>query len=581
MRVIATAGHVDHGKSSLVLALTGTDPDRFAEEKRRGLTIDLGFAHTVVDGEAVSFVDVPGHVRFLRNMLAGVGGVDACLFVVAATEGWKPQSEEHLRILELVGVRHGVVALTKVDLLDDRELVALAALEVTERVAGTFLAAAPVVPVAAPSGRGLDALTRALGALARATPAAPDRGRARLWIDRAFAARGSGTVVTGTLTDGAIAVGDRLSVEPGTRPVRVRGIQTLGREVAAIGPGHRAALNLAGVDHGDVARGDVVIAPGRWHCSSCADATLGVLASLDHPVSRRGAYLAYIGSGEHAVRVRVLGPDRIAPGATSPVRLHLATALPLLPGDRYVLRETGRDETVGGGEILDVAPVLPASRARPDRRVERVIAERGWVEPGELDLLTGERRAPTVGRWVVDPGVAAEVAAALRARIEAAAGTGLALASLDERERALLATLDDVASDGVTARRRAAPDLLADDPAVGTLATGGLAPPPPTALEPAARRELARRGVLVERDGLWWHASAIDTAAELAATLLAARPEGFTVSEFRAAAGITRKHAVPLLAELDHRGITRRRDDRRIAGARLPAPAPGVSGGGA
>ncbi len=173
MRVIATAGHVDHGKSSLVQALTGTDPDRLVEEKRRGLTIDLGFAHTVIEDEAISFVDVPGHVRFLRNMLAGVGGVDACLFVVAATEGWKPQSEEHLRILELLGVTDGVVALTKVDLLADEELVELATLELAERVAGSFLAGAPIVPVAAPSGAGLDQLAAELAALARRTPAPP------------------------------------------------------------------------------------------------------------------------------------------------------------------------------------------------------------------------------------------------------------------------------------------------------------------------------------------------------------------------------------------------------------------------
>jgi selenocysteine-specific elongation factor len=184
VRVIATAGHVDHGKSSLVLALTGTDPDRFAEEKRRGLTIDLGFAHTVVDGEAISFVDVPGHVRFLRNMLAGVGGVDACLFVVAATEGWKPQSEEHLRILEIVGVRHGIIALTKVDVLDDPELVELAALEVADRTTGTFLEGAPIVPVAATTGRGLSELGAALAALARTTPSADPIVGERRWIER-------------------------------------------------------------------------------------------------------------------------------------------------------------------------------------------------------------------------------------------------------------------------------------------------------------------------------------------------------------------------------------------------------------
>ncbi len=405
MRVIATAGHVDHGKSTLVRLLTGTDPDRFEEEQRRGLTIDLGFAHCVVDGEAISFVDVPGHVRFLRNMLAGVGGVDACLFVVAASEGWKPQSEEHLRILELVGVTHGIVALTKVDLLEDDELVELATMEVADHLAGTFLAGAPIVPVAAPSAAGIDELATALADLARTTPSSGDRGRPRLWIDRVFAAKGSGTVVTGTLTDGSIAVGDHVTVEPGDQQARVRAVQTLGRVVTRIGPGNRVALNLAGIEHTALRRGDAVVTPGRWRPTDRFDASLTVLGSLDHSVSRRGAYLAYIGSGEHAVRLRVLGPDTIAPGATGAVRLHLPVALPLLPGDRYVLRESGRDETVGGGEVLDVAPVLPASRARPDRRVERVVAEHGWVDAGELEALTGERawRRPSAGGWSTRP----------------------------------------------------------------------------------------------------------------------------------------------------------------------------------
>ncbi len=566
MRVIATAGHVDHGKSSLVLALTGTDPDRFAEEKRRGLTIDLGFAHTIVDGEAVSFIDVPGHVRFLRNMLAGVGGVDACLFVVAATEGWKPQSEEHLRILELVGVTHGVVALTKVDLLDDAELVELAALEVAEHTAGTFLAGAPIMPVAAPSGGGLAELRNALATLARTMPAATDRGRARLWIDRVFAAKGSGTVVTGTLTDGTIVTGDHVRIEPGGGGARVRAIQTLGRTVGEIGPGNRVALNLAGVEHGALARGDAVVAPGRWHTTTMADATLDVLATLGHPVSRRGAFLAYIGSGEHAVRVRVLGPQAIEPGGHGLVRLHLAASLPLLPGDRYVLRETGRDETVGGGEVLDVAPVRPASKARPDRSVDRVVAERGWVDAGELERLTGERRRPTVGRWVADPTAVARTAAALRARLDG----DLPVATLDERERAVLDTFADVIVEGGTARRGDATDPLAEHPAVPALGAGGLAPEPPVGLDRVKLRELVRRGVVVERDGLWWHADALDTAAALAAELLRTRPEGFSVGEFREAAGITRKHAVPLLAELDSRGITRRRGDLRIAGNLLP-----------
>ena len=569
MRVMATAGHVDHGKSSLVLALTGTDPDRFAEEQRRGLTIDLGFAHAVLGGEPVSFVDVPGHVRFLRNMLAGVGGVDACLFVVAATEGWKPQSEEHLRILELVGVRHGVIALTKVDVLDDPELVELAALEVADRVVATFLAGAPIVPVAATTGSGVDALASALGELARTAPAAVDRGRPRLWIDRVFAAKGSGTVVTGTLTDGAVATGDRLVVAPGGQDVRVRQIQTLGEPVAGIGPGNRVALNLAGVEHRDLARGDAIVAAGRWRSTSTFDATLDVLAPLDHPVSRRGAYLAYIGSGEHAVRVRVLGPDAIEPGGSGLVRLFVASALPLLPGDRYVLRETGRAETVGGGEILDIAPIVSASRARPDRSVDRVVAERGWVDVAELELLTGERRDPTVGRWVVT----AEALATTTSRLRAGLQTGpVTLSSLDERARAVLDELDDVHIDATSARLAASVDPLVDHPVIGQLADGALAPPAPSGIDRGGLRELARRGVLVERDGLWWHSSAVDTAAGVAARLLAVQPDGFTVGEFREAAGITRKHAVPLLAELDARGVTRRRGDLRIAGSRLPAP---------
>ncbi|MGZ4764992.1 MAG: GTP-binding protein, partial [Ilumatobacteraceae bacterium] len=205
MRVVATAGHVDHGKSSLVEALTGTNPDRFEEERARGLTIDLGFAHTTLpSGAGISFIDVPGHVRFLRNMLAGVGGVDACMFVVAATEGWKPQSEEHLRILELVGIGHGIIALTKIDLVDD-EWRQLQEMDLRDRLAGSFLAGAPVVPVSATTGQGFDELRSALDDLVASTPAAAARGRPRLWIERVFAAKGSGTVVTGTLTGGSLS----------------------------------------------------------------------------------------------------------------------------------------------------------------------------------------------------------------------------------------------------------------------------------------------------------------------------------------------------------------------------------------
>ena len=570
MHVVATAGHVDHGKSSLVLALTGTDPDRFEEEKRRGLTIDLGFAHTVLPtGAPISFVDVPGHVRFLKNMLAGVGAVDACLFVVAATEGWKPQTEEHLRILELVGVRHGIIALTKVDLVDD-EWRELAMMEVADHVAGTFLEHAPVVPVAATMGLGLNDLRAALDDLLARTPHAVNRGRPRLWVDRVFAAKGAGTVVTGTLTAGELAVGDAVVVGPAARSARVRAIQSLGRSTERIGPGNRVALNLNGIDHDQVERGDPVVTPDRWRSTSRFDASLDVLAALDHSVSRRGAYLVYIGSGEYPTRLRVLGAEAISPGSQGLVRLHLRTSLPLLPGDRFVLRESGRDETVGGGEILDVAPVLPASKATPDRTVERVIRERGWVTADDLELLTGERREPTLGRWISPPGRVEQVMTTVTAKIEAAGDLGLDVATLDERERDALSMIDGVSVTAGRARLAARRDPLANHPFVTALAAGGFAPPGADGVDRTELRVLIQRGYVVEREGVWFHPDAIAQAANVAAELLAANPEGFTVAQFRDATGATRKFVLPLAAELDGRGVTRRRGDVRIGGPRLP-----------
>ncbi len=570
MRVIATAGHVDHGKSSLVLALTGTDPDRFAEEKRRGLTIDLGFAHAVLpSGEGISFIDVPGHIRFLRNMLAGVGGIDACLFVVAATEGWKPQSEEHLRILELLGARHGVIALTKVDLVDD-EWRDIATLEVLDHVAGTFLADAPIIGVSAPTGAGLDELRDALDTLVATTPQAIDRERPRLWVDRVFAAKGSGTVVTGTLTDGSLQVDDRVAVGSRHDDVRVRSIQSLGSTMQHIGAGNRVALNLSGVEHTEVSRGDAVVHPKQWRPTNRFDASLHVLERLEHEVSRRGAYVAYIGSGEFTVKLRVLGDEAIQPGANGLIRLHLPEALPLLPGDRFILRESGRNETVGGGEVLDISPVLPASKARPNRDINRVIAERGWVTVDELVLLTGERLEATIGQWVVTAGAVDALRASVLERVGAAGPLGLDIASLDDRERAVLATIDTVEIDNGRAREAEVRDPLADHPFVAALLAGRFTPPDATNVDKTELRLLIRSARVVERDGIYFHPQTIDDAARAAAALLTENPDGFTVAQFRDVTGSTRKHALPLAAELDARGITRRRDDLRIGGPRLP-----------
>ena len=568
--VVSTAGHVDHGKSTLVRALTGTDPDRFAEEKERGLTIDLGFASTALpSGRGLSLAYVPGHIRFLKNMLAGVGAVDACLFVVDANEGWKPQTEEHLRILELLGVRHGVIALTKISLADP-ELRELAQLDIADRTAGTFLETAEVVEVDSLDGTGIDELRFALDTMLAQTPDAVDRGAPRLWVDRSFSARGSGTVVTGTLTGGRVRVDDELIVLPQGATVRVRALQSRHAERTKVGPGNRTALNLSGVGHEAIGRGDVVVRDGQWHLTRVFDGTLSVLADLDHEVSRRGAHLLYLGAGEHAVRIRILGPDAIAPGASGKIRVHLPVELPLLPGDRFILRESGRAETIGGGEILDVDPVLPAAIAEPDRSVERVVAERGWVTTDELYRLTGESRPPDVGEWVVDPSALQESIAAVRVRVESAEGVGLDLAQLDARERAVIGLLADVVVDEGRARIADAADPLAEHPFVAELRRAGFTPPDPDGIDRAELRQLVRRGLVVEEGGQFFAPETIEAAAALLADLLADKPEGVTVSEVRQAMGATRKHTMPLLARLDATGVTRRRDDVRIAGPRLP-----------
>ncbi len=587
MHVVATAGHVDHGKSTLVLSLTGMDPDRFAEEKARGLTIDLGFAWTKLpSGRELAFVDVPGHVRFIKNMLAGVGAVDASLFVVAATEGWKPQSEEHLRILEVLGVEHGMVALTKVGLVDD-EWRELAHLELADHLKGTFLENADVVDVDAVAGTGMTELQAALDRMLADTPTAPDRGRPRLWVDRSFAAKGSGTVVTGTLAGGALAVDDEVVVVGGSSPsavatgrrARVRSLQSHKSALSVATPGRRLAVNLAGIHHDEVERGHAVVRGDQWAPTRRLDCSLTVLGSLEHDVSRRGAYQAYIGSGEYPVRMRVLGAEALAPGSVGLVRLHLPVALPLLPGDRYVLRESGRAETVGGGEVLDVDPVLPAYRARPDRSVDRVIAERGWVEADLLERITGERRPATVGgRWVVDPAVRAATEERLAAAVEGAGPLGFDVAGLNDRERALLGNLEGVVVDAGRAKRSSASGAgaetgaLAGHPYLAALEAAPFSPPPPEGVDRAELRELGRRGLAVEREGVWFSPAALEEAGRVVARLLVDSPEGLTVAQVRDALGTSRKYILPVLAHLDATGVTRRRGDLRIGGPRLPNP---------
>ncbi|MGA1039288.1 MAG: selenocysteine-specific translation elongation factor [Ilumatobacteraceae bacterium] len=570
MTVIATAGHVDHGKSSLVLALTGTDPDRWAEEKRRGMTIDLGFAHTQLpSGETASFIDVPGHIRFLRNMLAGVGAIDGCILVVDAKEGWMPQTEEHFQILKLLGLQHGVIALTKVDLVDakvenDRRT------EVRTKLRESFLSGAPIVSVSVVSSKGLDEIRNALDVLiveSKRTNQTRNRNRPRLWVDRSFSSRGAGTVVTGTLIDGSLESDTELTIVRTRQRVRVREIQQHEKSTTQLAPGHRCALNLVGVNHAEIFRGDALIVPDQWLPSTMFDASLTIVPSLQHRVTRRGSYSVYIGSGEFAAKIRLIGTRELQANENGFVRIALQTPIPILPGDRYILRESGRQETIGGGEVLDIAPTLRVSKAKPNRSVERVISERQWVTAKELELLTGEVCQPMVGDWLTTAKLLDTTRKELALKL-AKTSDGLEISRLKPHEQAVLVTLPDVVIEMGRARIKGASSIT-EHPYVGLFAKSGVTPPDTKTLDRNIVRQIVQRGLFVDIDGVVFHISALETARLNVQKILQQHPNGFTVSQFRENLGITRKHAVPLLEALDRRAITKRNGDLRVGGARL------------
>jgi selenocysteine-specific elongation factor len=595
VRTVATAGHVDHGKSSLVLALTGTDPDRFPEEKARGLTIDLGFAFTrLPSGEDVGFVDVPGHVRFAKNMLAGVGAVDIVMLVVAANEGWMPQSEEHLRIVELLGVRHGVVCLTKADLVDD-ETLELARLELDEHLAGSALADAPVVVCDALSGRGLDGVRGVLDGVLAAAPDPVDRGRPRLWVDRAFTARGAGTVVTGTLTGGSLRVDEEVEIGSRQLRARIRAIETAHDKIDVAAPGTRVALNLTGaaVEHRAVGRGDAVVKPGQWHVTDAIDVALESVG--DYEFRTRASLQLYAGSGEHAVLLRVLDPDRRYG------RVWLADPVPLAPGDRLVLRDPGRGDTVGGAEVLDVTPEgrardAPAHLGLPLGR--RLLATHPWLaveglgpwagvgpaEAGALaDDLVATGAAERVGGWLVERDALAQLRGAAAERVrarheQAPLEPGIELPALasalradPERLGAALAGADELVVERGFVRATGYRSEVAGSPEaralLDALDAAQFSPPEPEAVgaEPGLVRSLAREGQIVELDGVVFAASALDEARRRVQAAL--REWGtVTVADVRDLLGSTRKYVLPILKRLDAEGITRRRGDDRIPG---------------
>ncbi len=401
MHVIGTAGHVDHGKSTLVQALTGINPDRLREEQEREMTTDLGFAWlTLPNGEQVGIVDVPGHRDFIENMLAGVGGIDAALFVIAADEGVMPQTREHLAILDLLRIPGGVVALTKTDLIDDPDWLELVQAEVSEVLQGTILEGAPVIPVSARTGQGLGELVTALQEVLARTPPRPDRGRPRLWIDRVFTIGGFGTVVTGTLVDGHLEVGQEVEILPRGLKARVRGLQTHKTKIQRAVPGSRVAINLTGVAKQELARGDLVTVPGWLRPTTLADARLDVLPDAPFPLKHNAQVKFFCGSAETVARLRLLGTEILEPGQSGWVQLELDDPLPLVRGDRFIIRVPSPAVTVGGGDVVDPHPGRKHRRFRPEVLARLETLARGT--PAEVLLQSLERRGPQTVRDLLE-----------------------------------------------------------------------------------------------------------------------------------------------------------------------------------
>jgi len=354
--VIGTAGHVDHGKSTLVKALTGIDPDRLREEKEREMTIDLGFAWlTLPSGRRLSIVDVPGHERFIKNMLAGVGGFDAALLVIAADEGPMPQTREHLAILDLLEIRYGIVALTKRDLVE-ADWLELVTVEVEELLRGTTLEGAPILPVSAVTGEGLDELVAAIDALLDTVPAHASGGRPRLAIDRVFTMPGFGTIVTGTLRDGVLEVGQEVEILPRGLRARIRGLQSHRTKVERALPGSRTAVNLSGIEVEDVERGDVLTVPGWLRPTTLLDAKLRMLPDAPAPLEQNDEVDFFVGTSETLARVTLLDAERLDPGQVGWVQLRLQEPVVVVRGDHFILRRPSPSATLAGGIVVDTHP---------------------------------------------------------------------------------------------------------------------------------------------------------------------------------------------------------------------------------
>jgi selenocysteine-specific elongation factor len=602
--IVGTAGHIDHGKTALVKALTGIDADRLAEEKRRGITIDLGFAHlNVADDLRLGFVDVPGHERFVRNMLAGAAGIDVVLFVVSAAESIKPQTREHFEICRMLGVQSGVIALTKTDLVDP-ELLELVRLEVDEFVAGSFLEGAPKIAVSSVTGAGIADLGRELEAAARRVREKSALGWFRLPIDRAFTMRGFGTVVTGTLISGTLDYDREIELYPRGRRLRVRGIQVYGEAARCAHAGERTAVNLADIEPPEIHRGMVLSEPGLFAPVTRLDCRFDLLPSAK-PLKNRAPVHFHTGTAEIEARIRWLdGRTALKPGESAWARITLAEPALLLPGDRFIVRMFSPVSTIGGGIVADITAHRYRKGEDAAARLstltpEVLVAEKPYgLSKKQLIASTGLREIPAspriemAGEWLIASARVAE----LREQLTAAC-------SAFHRERSILPGIQK--QDLKTAVMRAAPpevfeyvldsapNLVRDGEVVrlashrvvlkedeekaraaieGAFENAGLTVPAlpevlkASGVDPARARSilqiLLREGKLVRVSAdLALHASAL---AHLRDLLTAKRGQRFTVPLFKDWTGISRKYAIPLLEFLDREHVTRREGDERI-----------------
>ncbi len=585
MPIIGTAGHVDHGKSTLVMALTGRDPDRWKEEKDRGLTIDLGFAWADIGGTEFGFVDVPGHERFIKNMLAGVVAVDITLLVVAADSGWMPQTEEHVRVLDLLGASVGVIAVTRTDLVD-QDTLDLAILEIAEEVVGTGLESWPIVAVSAVTGSGIDDLRDTISSIAATTFSDVD-GVFRMWVDRSFVIHGSGVVVTGTVQRGSLTIDDAVEIQPYGLVTRVRGLHHHDAGVDAVHAGQRAAINLAGVNITQVKRGTLLAAPGTSQA-----ATRMLIAPLHargyDELPTRGSYHVHSGTADRTATVR-----SISPTVTS---LIFSDALPAVVGDRVIIRESGRQAVVAGGTVIDPDPSRDATRDEidalsdgvmgadgPDAVADALLESRGSSALEALARSTGGGIPSTpfvVGTTALSASfVELEASHAIEIvseyHQEHPKRDGIANAELASRigvDVHILARLvtdspDLEGSNGVVRLASFSNALSGTDEAAWTAVRESLeksfdvARASDLPLDRDITHSLLRRGDLVRID-----ADLVFTAHQIEelTSRIGELSDGFTVSEFKDHFGMARRQAIPLLEWFDKEGITRREGDGRL-----------------